>query len=416
MNLSSKRVAVLHYASPPTVGGVESIIAYHARGLSTLGYQVRVISGSGAAFDPPVESRINPRFGSRDPEILRVKRELDRGIIPDGFASLVQRLADDLTDALAGCRVCVVHNVLTLNKNLALTAALARLNAANTIPLVGWCHDLAWTNEQYLPELHPGEPWDLLRHAWPGVRYVVDSEVRQHELAGLLKLAGDDIQVIPPGVDPGRFFHWTDTTRDLDDRLRLLDADGLLLVPARLTRRKNIEVGLHILAHLRQQSGRDIRLIVTGPPGPHNPANAAYLDELRSLRRTLGLDTAAHIVYDCGTGGAPLLLDDDTMSNLYALADALLFPSTQEGFGIPILEAGLVGLPIFCADIPPLRATGQQDVTYFDPRNDPPSQIASRILTALEANPAARLRIRVRQHFRWEALIRDNLVPLLEGS
>jgi len=35
----------------------------------------------------------------------------------------------------------------------------------------------------------------------------------------------------------------------------------------------------------------------------------------------------------------PLLLDDATVANLYQIADALFFPSTQEGFGIPIIEA-----------------------------------------------------------------------------
>jgi glycosyltransferase involved in cell wall biosynthesis len=104
------------------------------------------------------------------------------------------------------------------------------------------------------------------------------------------------------------------------------------------------------------------------------------------------------------------------MANLFQLADALLFPSTQEGFGIPILEAGLVSLPVFCADIPALRNTGQRDATYFDPLHDPPATIATRILDTLDASPTYRLRVRVRQHYRWDVLIRECLVPLVEES
>lgn len=81
---------------------------------------------------------------------------------------------------------------------------------------------------------------------------------------------------------------------------------------------------------------------------------------------------------------------------------------------MPVLEAGLAGIPAFCADLPPLRRTGGADVLYFDPLMEKPEHIASRILSALEASPVSRLRVRVRQHFRWEVILRDHLVPILE--
>src|SRR5262249_8609058 len=155
---------------------------------------------------------------------------------------------------------------------------------------------------------------------------------------------------------------WTAETERLVNLLGLMDADGLLLLPARLTRRKNIALALRILAALREQSGRDFRLIVTGPPGPHNPKNRGYLDELIDLQDELGLENAAHFLYVYGEAeDSPLVPDDDMLANFYQMADALLFPSTQEGFGIPVLEAGLVGIPAFCADIPPLRETGGRE-------------------------------------------------------
>jgi glycosyltransferase involved in cell wall biosynthesis len=413
-----KRVAILHYASPPTVGGVESTIAYHARELTRLGYSVRVVSGSGATFDDQVETHINPLFGSTHPDVLRVKAQLDNGQVTGEFYRLSRQIVEHLYLALTGCDVCIAHNVLTLNKNLALTKALVALNREKVIHVIGWCHDLAWTNPQYQPELHKGNPWSFLKRPWPGAHYVTVSEPRRAELADLLGIDPESIEVVVPGVEPASFFHWTPTMVNLESRLCLLDADGLLLVPARLTRRKNIALALRILAAIREKSGRDFRLIVTGPPGPHNPTNPGYLGELLSLCEELDLTESAHFLYAYGEDGQPLIPDDATMANLYQLSDALLFPSIQEGFGIPILEAGLAALPIFCADIPPLKMTGQNEVTYFNPRAESSAEIgktASMILKKLDANPTYRLRVRVRQKYRWQTLVRERLVPMLES-
>jgi glycosyltransferase involved in cell wall biosynthesis len=400
----------LHYASPPVVGGVESTIAHQARILTDLGYPVRVISGNGATFDDRIDVRIYPLFGSKHPDVLATKAQLDSGVVPPDFEALVERQRQALCEALEGCDACIAHNVPTLNKNLALSVALSRIES---VRILAWCHDLAWANPQYLPELHDGYPWDVLRTAWSNARYVTVSHPRSPELAEMLHIPAEAITVITPGVDPARIFHWTETMRQIEARLGLLDSDVMLLLPARLTRRKNIALGLRVLGALREQSGQDQRLIVTGPPGPHNPANPGYLAELLELRESLGLQSAAHFLYELSD--PPLTPDDDTMANFYQLADALFFPSVQEGFGIPILEAGLAGVPVFCSDIPPFRHVGGDDLTYFDSEHEPPERIAARMHAVLEGNPLYRLRRRIRREYRWERVIRDRLLPLLEA-
>lgn len=406
-------IAILHYASPPVVGGVESTIFYHATGLASLGHQVKILSGAGAPFDDRIETVIDPLLGSMDEEVLAVKRDLDHGTFGEEFDGLVERLRSLLQSHLADCDVCIAHNILTFNKNLPLTTALYQVVQTSNIRLIGWCHDLAWSNPQYLPELHSGYPWNLLRKTWEKTKYVTVSEPRRIELAELLNLEPAQIEVVVPGVDPAQFLHWTPVTTRLDERLGLMDADGILLLPARLTRRKNIGLGLQVLAKLRERSGKDFRLIITGPPGPHNPANPGYLGELLELRRALGVEAAAHFIYAYGDGNTPLVPDNATMANLYQLADALFFPSFQEGFGIPVLEAGLVGIPIFCSDIPPFRQTGGDHIHYFDPTDEAPDQIAARLFYVLEGNPTYHLRVRVRQMYRWERIIRHHVLPLI---
>jgi mannosylglucosylglycerate synthase len=411
------KIALLHYASPPTIGGVESTILHHAQLMIDAGHEVSIITGSGESFDDRIPVQVVPELGSRDPAVLMVKQQLDAGQVTKDFEQLRDRIAETLKSLLNDVEVLIAHNVFTLHKNLPLTAALR--NIIDSSPLasrpwrvIAWHHDLAWTNDLYRSELHDGYPWTLLREAWPNVQQVTVSKARQVELAKLYQINPNSIEVIPPGVDPANFFRWTPLTRELVNRLDLLAADLILLLPARITQRKNIELGIRVLAELRKQTQLDARLIVSGPPGPHNPANDAYLPSLLNLRRELKIDRAAHFLYECGQSDR-LLIPDETLADLYTLADALFFPSQQEGFGIPILEAGLTRLPIFCADIPSLRETGQADVHYFAPDADP-IELAQLIGRELIVNRTDRLQRRVRREYSWQRIFVDCIEPLLK--
>ena len=182
---------------------------------------------------------------------------------------------------------------------------------------------------------------------------------------------------------------------------------------------------MRTLAALRQQTGLDARLIVTGPPGAHNPANDAYLQNLLALRRELGMESSAHFLYELDPAQLVahhssrvthhLSIPDAVIGDLYTLADALLFPSQQEGFGIPVLEAGLAHLPAFCADISPLRETGDGLAHYFQP-NAEPAGVAALVASVLESDRPGLLRRRVRQGYTWSRIFRDRIVPLLERA
>jgi len=408
------KVGLLHYTGPPVVGGVEQTLAYHARHLAAAGHEPVLIVGAGRLSEPDIELRVLPRLQTRHSEVMAVKAELDRGAVSPRFQTLTSELRQEVEAATRDLQVLIVHNALSLHKNLPLTAALWDLHRAATWPrLIGWHHDLAWERGDYAAELHPGEPWELLRLAWPGVIQVAVSEWQRQQLAELTQTSLDSIAVIPPGVEPAGFLRWSQTTRNLHLTLGLDRADLVLLFPSRVTRRKNIEQAISITAALAELSGLDVRLIVTGPPGPHNPANDDYLRELGELCRTLGVEERVHFLHrlDPEAGG----LDEVTVAELFTSADALLLTSRAEGFGIPVLEAGLARLPVFCTEIPPFRESGWEDVTYLA-LEESPEQAAQRILTALEANAHHRLRRRVLRHFTWERLVRERLLPLLEAG
>lgn len=403
------KIAILHYTCPPIVGGVESVLARHAILMTKAGYQVTVFAGRGKEFDKHIPVRILPLLDSKNDQVLQIKHLLDQGTCPPEFDLLRDRIAKDLAGELAGFDVVIAHNVASLNKNLPLTAALQLLSAKKNFPrMILWHHDIAWVTQRYLPELHSGYPWDLLRTNWKGVTQVTISEIRRKELSNLLGIPPAGIHVIPNGVDFNSFYKLDAQTVRLVEHMDLLNADPLLLLPVRLTPRKNIELALKTLVKLRKMYPK-IKLLVTGPEGPHNPANLVYKQKLLALRDELKLQDSVIFLAEV----YPRFMKDAVISDLYRIADALFFPSREEGFGIPLLEAAFGNIPVFCADIPVLRELGKDDVSYFDPEADP-AAIASLVASRLENEITSRWARRAKHNYSWESIYRNHIQPLLK--
>jgi len=403
------KVALLHYSAPPIVGGVESVLGHQARLMADAGHQVKVIAGRGEQTDPRIPFVQLPLADSRHPEVLAVKTELDAGRVPAKFAELVDTLTAELTEATDDVSVLFAHNVCSLNKNLALTAAIQRLSSRDDLQIILWHHDLAWTTPRYRAELHEGYPWDLLRQAWPDVEQVTISEMRQHELAELFHIAKAEIDVVPNGIDLAAFHKLEKQTFEFVEQLDLFQASPLLLLPVRITPRKNIQLALQVCAHLLDRLP-DTSLVVTGPLGPHNPANLKYFESLIALRQELNL--VDHVTFLAELTSEYIL--DEVISDFYHLADALFLPSLEEGFGIPILNAALANLPIFCSDIPPLRSLGGSFVSYFSP-HDSPEKIADIITHDLSSATLFPMRSRVREQYTWEGIYTRQIAPFLMG-
>ena len=403
------KVALLHYSAPPIVGGVESVLGHQAHLMADAGHQVQVIAGRGEQTDPRIPFVQLPLVDSRHPEVLALKTELDAGRVSSRFAELVDTLTADLTEATDDVNVLFAHNICSLNKNLALTAAVKNLASRKDLRLILWHHDLAWTTPRYRSELHEGYPWDLLRQAWPGAKQVTISEMRQRELAELFQIDKVEIEVVPNGIDLAAFHKLENQTHEFVEQLDLFHASPLLLLPVRITPRKNIELALRVCAHLIRLLP-DTKLVVTGPLGPHNPANLKYFERLTALREELNLVNQVGFLAEL-TGG---FIPDDVISDFYHLADALFLPSLEEGFGIPILEAGLANLPIFCSDIPPLRSLGGSYVNYFSPDEDP-EKIAGTIAHYLSSTNLFSMRTKVREQYTWEGIYTRHIAPFLMG-
>ena len=116
----------------------------------------------------------------------------------------------------------------------------------------------------------------------------------------------------------------------------LLAFDPLVLLPARITPRKNVELALRVVAAMRAD-GRPA-------PGSWSPARSipTIPRATDTSQRSSAFDgswastaTAVFLAELLDEPANEALVDD-----LYRLADVMLLPSLDEGFGIPILEAG----------------------------------------------------------------------------
>ncbi len=399
-------VLFVHYTFPGVVGGVETVIGHHARGMAQQA-EVAVMAGRGPVGVRGLRAERVRLLDSLHPRIVAAGRAPRDDHARLAFAELQASIEAAIRPVVAAADRVVLHNVATMSLNLPLVAALHAM--APGLPrdrLVVWVHDLA-------PAVEAGslvaedDPRMLLGRALPGARYVAVSEQRRAATAATLGMRPESIRVVPNGVDLAGVLRLSRTTAALIDRLGLAAGDPLLVLPARLVRRKRIELAIDAAAILRDR-GRPARLVVTGGPDPHDPDGAAYLGELRR-RVAAGGDRDVLLVDEIGRSADARLVAD-----LYALADALVLPSASEGFGLPMLEAALARLPIVCTDLAVLREVVGPAATFV-PLDGDAAAFADAIERALELAPGEGLSGRVRRASDWSRIVPEQVVPAILG-
>lgn len=139
-----------------------------------------------------------------------------------------------------------------------------------------------------------------------------------------------------------------ETVRALHTRIGLSGTDRYFIAPLARRANKNIDRLLEAFARL---GGDDVRLVLAGASGEGD-------DELRARAARIGFADRL-VLTDWVTDGE--------LDALYRGALALIFPSTVEGFGLPILEAMQCGCPVATADRSSMPEVGGDAALYFDP-------------------------------------------------
>jgi glycosyltransferase involved in cell wall biosynthesis len=156
---------------------------------------------------------------------------------------------------------------------------------------------------------------------------------------------------------------------------------------------KNADGLLRAWALARKEAG-DRQLVIVGR------GDDDYVARLRSL--ATDLDIAADVLF---VGGIPL---EDTVP-FYQAADVLVYPSFNETFGLPILEAMACGCPVVTSDTSSMPEVAGGAAVLCDPKD--PASIASAIIDAISPG-RDRMRdagIRRAAEFTWGATAASTL-------
>jgi glycosyltransferase involved in cell wall biosynthesis len=408
------KASIVHYSCPPVIGGVEIVIDVQARFLAREGFEVTIVAGRGTQMDG-IRAAILPELSSECPPYAKMEPQLREGQVPDEFSALKDRIREKLRPLLAGAHSCIIHNLLTMHLNLAATAALAELAAEKVSHYIAWTHDATYLDPDCtIP--HHGYPWDILRRPVPGVTYVANSDFRRKNLAKLFGVPASRITVVPNPVDLPFWLALSETGRWLHQELRLWDQELVLFTPTRVSRTKNIDLGIDILPELKKLVGK-VKLLVTGAPDPHAPEAIAQLEGLRRRAKERGV--AKDVIFlstMTSPDGTPLTRPREVVRDVYTLVDAVFLPSRYEGASLPLLEAGLLRLPAICSDIEVFQEVAGKGNALFVSLKERPEVIASKIVEFVRSIPTAGLYRRVLRDSVWETTAnRRFILRLLRG-
>ena len=98
-------------------------------------------------------------------------------------------------------------------------------------------------------------------------------------------------------------------------------------------------------------------------------------------------------------------ISDRLKQELIANSAGLIFPSLYEGFGIPVLEGALEGVPVLCSSIDVFREIGGDHLLYFDPHDA--DDLVAKVVQTLSDPQSATARAVAAQAFVKEKFLRD---------
>jgi glycosyltransferase-like protein len=190
--------------------------------------------------------------------------------------------------------------------------------------------------------------------------------------------------VVPNGVDPGRFPPVTPqrvaelrASIGAQDRFLFLGVGGV-------EPRKGTHVAFEALARLCARMPHPPMLAIVG--GHSFRDYAAYRTETLARLPELGLELGRDVVL-LGT------LSEADLGAWYRSADALCFPSLQEGWGLAVLEAMAADLPVIAGDLPVFREYLMNRYDALMPATGDATALA-RAMQEMYADRALRRRLR----------------------
>ena len=176
---------------------------------------------------------------------------------------------------------------------------------------------------------------------------IAASEATRRDAVNLLDVDPARVVTVPHGVAP----EFRPGASNAEVRARLGLPEHFLISVGRLDPRKNLRRLFEAYALARRVHGVTAPLCVVGEPG-------WLYDEILAAPARLGI--AGHVTFTSYLPVADLVA-------LYGAADALLYPTLYEGFGLPVLEAMACGAPVITSNGSSLPEVAGEAALLVDP-------------------------------------------------
>ena len=190
-------------------------------------------------------------------------------------------------------------------------------------------------------EMQTDFPRKVKEHSLRSDAIIAISDYTKKQLIELLEIPSSRIYTIKLGVNS--FFQEFASSQEKKDILTKLRIPGpFLLFVGTQEPRKNLPLLIEAFRNLRE---KNIYLVLAGPQGWNLKPQ----------------DLAADRVISTG------YLSEKDLRALYQQASAVVFPSIEEGFGLPLLEGMASGVPVIASRIPVFQEVCNDSCAYFDP-------------------------------------------------
>jgi len=169
------------------------------------------------------------------------------------------------------------------------------------------------------------------RSAKKARRIVAISEATRHDLISLMKVPAKKIRVVYEGVDQQLAEVPADKLTAVQEKYQL--PERFIYLPGKTFPHKNHLTLLDAIELLNDRKQK-IPLVLTGG------ADVAHEQVLARIQRNGLAGQVRHLGF----------IDFDEIGAMYHLAEMLVFPSSFEGFGLPVVEAMVCGCPVVTSD------------------------------------------------------------------
>jgi glycosyltransferase involved in cell wall biosynthesis len=157
------------------------------------------------------------------------------------------------------------------------------------------------------------------------------SEYSKKDIVRYYRMSPDRIHVVPEGVDTQIFRPLKDRARLAQWRAGIFGADvPYIAYVGKPTERRNLTPLIHAFAALKNQNGIPHKLLIVGADLPGTSPFRQVIDHLDLSKEVFVKGYATH----------------EEMPLVYNAADLFVYPSSYEGFGMPVLEAMACGCPL----------------------------------------------------------------------